>query len=206
MNTTRKTFGAIALLVAIVFSTSNLFAETQADLVGHDLFISSDCSASPISDYVDKYHVRLEKTVPSVVTLNEDYSYDYIVIPKDKLKRVVIEEQIPSGTTYVSSSPTAQIEGSTVTWTLYNLEEGEIVPLELVVNASTVTDFTNCATIVAYPEACTTTAVGVPALSVKKTTPEESVMINTEVPWNIKVTNTGNFCCLLYTSPSPRDA
>ena len=111
------------------------------------------------------------------MAIDSPYDYNYTVVAKDKVKKVVVEEQIPAGTTYVSSSPEAEVSGSNVTWTLYNLEKGERVPLTLTVNPTEVADLSNCATIVAYPEACTTTSVGVPELAIVKTTPDEQVLL-----------------------------
>ena len=153
-----------------------------------------DCETGVVTDYVDKYLVRLEKSAPEMVAINEPYSYTYSVEAKDKLKKVVVEEQIPSGTVYVSSDPQAEVQGSNVTWTLYNLEDGSSTPLTLVVKPTSVADLSNCATITAYPEACTTTKVGQPKLAITKTTPEERVLLGSGVPWDITVTNVGNFC------------
>jgi uncharacterized repeat protein (TIGR01451 family) len=155
---------------------------------------AADCESGTVTDYVDQYLVRLEKSAPAMVALNEPFNYEYTAIAKDKVKKVVVEEQIPEGTVYVSSNPEAEVQGSTVTWTLYNLEKGERTPLTLTVKANAVADLSNCATIVAFPEACTTTSVGVPELAIVKTTPNEQVLLGAGVPWNITVTNTGNFC------------
>jgi uncharacterized repeat protein (TIGR01451 family) len=154
----------------------------------------ADCDPGVVTDYVDRYLVRLEKSAPAMVSLNENYDYSYTVVAKDKVKKVVVEEQIPAGTTYVSSNPKADVSGSNVTWTLYNLEKGDSVPLSLTVKPTEVADLSSCATITAYPEACTTTTVGVPELAIVKTTPDEQVLLGSGVPWNITVTNTGNFC------------
>ena len=154
----------------------------------------ADCDPGTVSDSVDKYLVRLEKSAPATVALNEPFSYNYTVTAKDDVKKVVVNEQIPAGTVYVSSDPQAEVKGSSVTWTLFNLEDGQNVPLALVVKPTAAADLSSCATIVAFPEACTTTSVGVPELAIVKTTPNEQVLINTGVPWDITVTNTGNFC------------
>lgn len=154
----------------------------------------ADCETGVVTDYVDKYLVRLEKSAPDMVSLNEPFEYNYTVVAKDKVKKVVVEEEIPSGTEYVSSDPEAEVNGSSVEWTLYNLEKGDNVPLTLTVNPTEVADLSNCAEITAYPEACTTTSVGVPELAITKTTPDEQVLLGAGVPWNITVTNTGNFC------------
>lgn len=153
-----------------------------------------DCDPGVVTDYVDKYLVRLEKSVPAMVALNENYDYNYVVTAKDKVKKVVVEEQIPAGATYVSSEPEAEVSGNNVTWTLYNLAKGDNVALKLTVKPTQVTDLANCATITAFPEACTTVQVGVPKLAIVKTTPNEQVLLGAGVPWNITVTNTGNFC------------
>jgi len=154
----------------------------------------ADCDPGVVTDYVDRYLVRLEKSAPAMVSLNENYDYNYTVTAKDKVKKVVVEEQIPAGPTYVSSDAEADVSGNNVTWTLYNLEKGDNVALKLTVKPTQVADLSSCATITAYPEACTTTSVGVPELAIVKTTPNEQVLLGAGVPWNITVTNTGNFC------------
>lgn len=153
-----------------------------------------DCAPGFVTDYVDEYLVRLEKTAPDMVALDTPFQYEYVVIAKDKVKRVVVEDSIPAGTEYVSSSPEAEVSGGNITWTLYNLEKGDRIPLSLEVKATEIADLSNCATIVAYPAACTTTRVGNPELAIVKTTPNEQVLLGAGVPWNITVTNIGNFC------------
>jgi uncharacterized repeat protein (TIGR01451 family) len=153
-----------------------------------------NCSPGRVTDYVDKYLVRLDKSAPASVSLNAPYDYSYNVIAKDKIKRVVVWEQIPEGAVYVSSSPQARVEGRDVIWTLYNLSKGDRVPLSLTVRPTEVTDLSSCAAITAYPEACVTTVVGVPELSIVKTTPNPQVRLGSSVPWDITVTNTGTFC------------
>ena len=153
----------------------------------------SSAGSSTEFDYINKYPVRLEKTAPTSVAMNAPYNYDYRVIAKEKVDRVVVEEQIPSGTVYVSSDPEAEVNGDKVKWTLYNLEEGQEVPLLLTVKPTRVGELSSCATIMAYQQACTTTSVGVPELTITKTTPKEQVLVGSNVPWNIKVTNTGNY-------------
>ncbi|MFT5837205.1 MAG: putative repeat protein (TIGR01451 family) [Candidatus Azotimanducaceae bacterium] len=156
--------------------------------------VNADCSSGTVTDYVDKHLVRLEKSAPEMVAINTPYDYNYVVIAKDKVKRVVVEESIPAGTEYVSSSPEAEVNGSSVSWTLYNVAKGDRIPLTLTVKPTQVADLSNCATIVAYPEACTTTQVGSPELAIVKTTPNELVLLGAGVPWNITVSNVGNYC------------
>lgn len=165
-------------------------SETAADSVS----ASDDCAPGTVTDYVDKYLVRLEKTAPGMVAMDSPFDYNYTVIAKDKVKKVVVEETIPAGTEYISSSPEAEVSGSDVTWTLYNLEKGDRIPLSLTVKPTEIADLSSCATIVAYPEACTTTQVGNPELAITKTTPNEQVLTGAGVPWSITVTNVGNFC------------
>ena len=174
---------------------NNFRNQPQADPAPEPVMESGDpCEPGIVTDYVDRYLVRLEKSAPDVVAIDTPFDYNYTVVAKDKVKKVVVEEQIPVGTTYVSSSPEAEVSGSNVTWTLYNLQKGEQVPLTLTVKPTEVADLSSCATITAYPEACTTTSVGVPELAIVKTTPDEQVLLGAGVPWNITVTNTGNFC------------
>ncbi|MBT4758499.1 MAG: DUF11 domain-containing protein, partial [Opitutae bacterium] len=153
-----------------------------------------DCAPGLVADSIDQYGVSLSKSAPATVALNEPYAYSYTVTAKQDLKRVVVQEQIPAGAVYVSSNPEAEVSGSNVTWTLYNLANGTQAPLELMVKATSVADLSSCATVTTYQDACTTTAVGVPELAIVKTTPNEQVLVKTGVPWDITVTNSGNFC------------
>ena len=154
----------------------------------------ADCDAGTVTDYIDLYLARLDKSAPAQVAANEAYDYSYTVTAKDKAKKIVVTEQIPAGAEYVSSAPEAEVQGSDVTWTLYNLEAGEQVPLTLTVKPTGTADLSSCATLKVFPEACTTTTVGQPKLAIVKTTPDEQVLNGAGVPWNITVTNTGNFC------------
>ena len=56
----------------------------------------TDCDAGVVTDYVDQYLVRLEKSAPDMVAINTPYDYNYTVTAKDKLKKVVVKEQIPA--------------------------------------------------------------------------------------------------------------
>lgn len=169
------------------------YQSTSKGSGGSDYRSELRSEAGTVGDYINQDVVRLEKTAPATVGINTPYNYDYRVIAREDVDRVVIEEQIPPGTVYVSSDPEAQVDGDKVTWTLYNLERGQEVPLRLVLKPTRVGDLSSCATIRAYQQACTTTSVGVPELIIEKTTPEEQVLLGATVPWTIKVTNTGNF-------------
>jgi uncharacterized repeat protein (TIGR01451 family) len=172
------------------------YRDNKPEVVVEEVIIVEveDCAPGVVSDSIDQYAVNLVKSAPDTVAINEPYAYSYTVTAKQDLKKVVVEEQIPAGTVYVSSNPEAEVAGSNVTWTLYNLASGVKAPLELVVKPTSVADLSSCATVTAYQDACTTTSVGVPELAIVKTTPNEQVLLNTGVPWNITVTNTGNFC------------
>lgn len=159
-----------------------------------ELMPVGDCDPGVVMDSIVQYDVDLKKSAPATVSLNEPYAYNYIVTAKQDLKQVVVREQIPTGSTFVSSTPEAEVSGEDVTWTLYNLINGTEIPLELVVKPTSALELSNCATIEAIQNACTTTLVGVPELAIVKTTPNERVMLGDDVPWNITVSNIGNFC------------
>lgn len=167
---------------------------------------TGDCGSGVVSDYVDKHLVRLEKSAPAAVSMNQPFDYNYRVVAKDKIRHVVVWEQIPEGAVYVDSSPQARIEGRDVIWTLYDLEKGDQIPLTLTVRAVNATDLSSCATITAYPEACTITRVGMPELAIVKSTPNGQVLLGSSVPWDITVTNVGNYCAydVMVTDTLPR--
>lgn len=207
MNKMKKLLGVLIFIGASALFASESSTDSPEVLEGSKTFFADNCFSIPSSDYVDKYSVRLEKSVPSIVLLDEDVSYRYIVVAKDKLKKVVVKDEIPAGATYVSSTPTAEIDEGVVTWTLYNLKKAETVPLELVVNAAEISDFSSSATVDAYLEASTTVSVGVPKLALETSTIIESVLLNSDVIWKIIVTNTGNYCAenVVITNSLPKE-
>ena len=45
-----------------------------------------DCDPGVVSDHVDKYLVRLDKSAPATVALNEPYTYSYVATAKQKVE------------------------------------------------------------------------------------------------------------------------
>ncbi len=146
-----------------------------------------------VTDTIDDYLVRLDKSAPEMVGLDDPFDYEYTVTAKHKLQKVIVTEEIPEGAVFVSADPEADVDGNTVTWTLYNLEKGETRDLSLTVKAEEIVDLSNCAKVKAYAAACTTTRVGQPILDLVKSTPRERVLLDSSVQWNVVVRNTGDF-------------
>jgi uncharacterized repeat protein (TIGR01451 family) len=146
-----------------------------------------------VSDSVDLSLARLDKSAPELVGVNQPFNYDYVVTAKQDLKKVVVMEQIPEGAVFISATPAAEVDGNTVTWTLYDMNKGDRRNLQLTVRPEGVASLDSCATVKAYAAACTTVRVGEPVLELVKTTPRETVLLGNSVPWNITVRNTGDF-------------
>ena len=76
MNRIKRLLEACVLTGSIFFFISQTSAQ-QIKNEDKDFNISDStdvCSLSPVFDYIDKYSVRLDKSAPAVVTLNDDFS------------------------------------------------------------------------------------------------------------------------------------
>jgi uncharacterized repeat protein (TIGR01451 family) len=148
--------------------------------------------------------VKLQKTAPSVVAVGETFTYTLNAVALCDIAETVVTDHLPAGVSYVSSEPAAEVSGNKLTWNLGNLNRNEARSLKVTVKANAKGDLVNCATVHALPRVCVTTMVGEAKLAITKTGPA-TALLNSDVTYNVTVSNTGNITArnVVLTDPVP---
>ena len=135
--------------------------------------------------------VHLVKEVPSAAAVDQVIDTTYLVAAKSDLAEVTLTDTIPPDMEYVSSEPEAQVTGDTLKW-VFPLKDGKTKSINVKLKAKGTGEHGSCATITAIPEACTTTLIGKPVLTLVKSGPANPIVLGTPVDFNIVVKNEGN--------------
>lgn len=141
--------------------------------------------------------IAITKTAPATALVGDVIDYNITVSNPSQVaaKEVVLSDKLPDGMQYVSSSPQAQVNGSTLWWQLGTLAGGGSSSATIQVKATRTGDFRNCADVAAKyglsARACADTKVGAAKLTLRKTAPAE-VLICEPIPYEFTVTNVGD--------------
>jgi uncharacterized repeat protein (TIGR01451 family) len=134
--------------------------------------IAGGCENRPLLD--------ITKTAPSTADINEQLTYSIEVTNESEglyATDVVVTDVLPAGMTYVSSSPTANITGSTLVWDVGGLAAGDSSVMQITVETAQSGRWTNRATAVCAEgivvEAEAITEVGLATVDITKYGPSQ---------------------------------
>ncbi|MBO7435254.1 DUF11 domain-containing protein [bacterium] len=125
------------------------------------------------------------------VSLNEQFTSKMIVTPNQDVAEVVIKSTVPEGLTYVSSTPAAQVNGTSLTWNLGDLDAFQCQTLEITWQANQEGTFKQCAYVSAFPRTCFVVTATNPRIEVTKTAPE-TALVGQPFPYTVTVKNVGS--------------
>ncbi len=131
--------------------------------------------------------------------LNQGATATYTITARNNgstsLTGVTVTDQIPSGMSYVSSSPTGSVVGGTVTWNLATLSANQQRQLTLVLRGNTAGIWTNSATVNSNQgltdTAAVTTTIGTTGLIDLTKTGPATLNQSTTATYTITARNTG---------------
>ena len=143
--------------------------------------------------------IAISKDAPPEKMVGEHFDYSIRVWNPSQVpaNNVVVTDTLPDGIAYVSSSPSATVSGSTLTWSLGELGGGQSTNLNVTVNGTRVSgpgEFKNCAEVNTSEglsaNDCATTIITSAELALEKTCTAQ-VLICDPIEYTLTVRNTG---------------
>ncbi|MCW5769273.1 MAG: DUF11 domain-containing protein [Phycisphaeraceae bacterium] len=135
----------------------------------------------------------VERMYPSEVVAGQPFEYSIKVtnVSPTTLDNVVVDEVLPTGFTFTSSTPDgARRDGGVMSYNLGSFSPGQSKTITIKGNAGGAGTIESCARVYYTLPVCQTINVVAPALQVTKTAPSEVLYCDT-IPVKIVVTNTG---------------
>jgi len=145
----------------------------------------------------DKAVLGITKTGPATANINAQAAYTITVTNSSEVTAtsLTVKDTIPSGMSYVSSSPVGTLSGNQVTWSLASLAPGDSTVLNLTLLANQAGHWTNRATASSAEglsvEATVTTDVGTAGQAGLSKTGPAQVNQATNAVYTIVATNNG---------------
>jgi len=141
--------------------------------------------------------IAIQKDATPRATVNEVFAYDIVVSNPSQVPAndVVVTDPLPAGVEFVSSTPSAQLSGQTLSWSLGSLAGGASQTISVKVKSGKSGRYDNCADVRAAmglsARDCADTLITQPALELQKTCPPEVTLCD-EFTYTITVRNRGD--------------
>lgn len=141
--------------------------------------------------------IAITKDAPAQKSVNEEFNYTIRVSNPSRVDatNVVVSDTLPAGIAYVSSSPSAQVSGSALTWSLGSLGGGATSQIDITVKGTRIGTFDNCAEVTAAyglsARDCAQTRITAAALALEKQCPPQATTC-APFQYTLIVRNTGD--------------
>jgi uncharacterized repeat protein (TIGR01451 family) len=141
--------------------------------------------------------IACNKTAPASVLAGQQFEYKISVSNPSEVeaKDVVVTDKLPDGVEFVSSNPSTEGKGQTLTWALGSIAPGAAKSISVQVKATKTGKFENCAEVKAAMDlstrCCASTVVTSPKLAIEKRCPP-TVTLCDPIEYVIVVRNTGD--------------
>jgi uncharacterized repeat protein (TIGR01451 family) len=162
--------------------------------------VTIEASATTEVGYVGLGMVSLSKYGPSQLTQGTTGTYTITASNTGgtSLTGVTITDQIPSGMSYVSSSPTGSVSGNTVTWSLGTIYASQSRQVTLTLRGNTAGTWNNYASLTCYQgltdTASVTTQVGAApgGMTMSTTDTKDPIAVGETTTYIVTATNQGS--------------
>jgi uncharacterized repeat protein (TIGR01451 family) len=136
--------------------------------------------------------IRLEKKMPSTVTLNSRFDYTIKVtnLTDVMVTDVEVTERVAENFKYVSSNPSGEEEDEELIWEMESLGAGESREIKVTGMATSTDCLKHCAMVSYVVPMCANVEVVAPQLRLTKSAPAE-VLLCDPIALKLEVTNTG---------------
>jgi len=156
----------------------------------------SECGPSEVTSvFPNSGVIRLDKKMPAEVRLNTPFTYEIKITntTDSAITNIVVREQFDENYSYISSTPSAKIEGNTLIWTTSELKKKANGIITVTGVAKEAKCLTNCATVTFNKKMslCANVKVVNPKLQLRKTAPAE-VLLCDPIDIQLIVSNNGS--------------
>lgn len=134
--------------------------------------------------------VRLTPEAPAEAVVGQGYASTAKVEALTDAGNVHVYTVIPEGVQYVSSEPSASVNGNRLMWNYPLMKSGDVKDLKVNLKSNREGDVRLCYVITADPVYCVNTKIGSPKLEITKTGPQVAEL-NSTITYNITIKNTG---------------
>jgi uncharacterized repeat protein (TIGR01451 family) len=136
--------------------------------------------------------VVVEMNAPAEVGVNQPLTYELVLrnVGTTPVGNLRLEDELPPGTAFVGSDPTAEVGGDRLAWTLGGLDAGAERRVRVTVKPAEEGEVRSRATVSYSSAVESRVKVTRPRVTVAVAGPE-SVRVGDKVPFQIKLTNTG---------------
>lgn len=205
MHTVLKRLSLVALAAVTSFVMSGCSSTSStpasAPVTQHDWSKSADgvAVATPVAGNsvtatspsgAGASGASLTKQLPASVIVNEDYIVQLVVKAHNDLESVMVTDEIPEGSSYVSSEPAAARNGNGLTWNLGSMTAGSTKAIAVRLKPVREGQIASCATITAVNKVCAGTVAGRPVIGIEKSGPELA-LLGDKINYTIVVKNSG---------------
>lgn len=136
--------------------------------------------------------VMIEKRGPETINAGSPLVYDIVVrnLGQSSVDQVRVEDEIPTGTRYITSNPPAEADGERLSWNLGQLESSGERKLHVEVMPNVDGEYRAIAKVSFSTTTSMRTSIVRPQLALQMSGPDQ-VMAGDQVPYQIVVSNPG---------------
>lgn len=137
--------------------------------------------------------LKIEKVAPPNATLGQAMVYTIVIrnIGESVAHAVVVEDQVPKGTTLSGTIPRAELTGKKLLWRLGTIKSGEQKEIQVKVIPVTEGQIGSVATVNFQAEVASRTTVASPKLSMKMNAPQQ-IRLGETATLSFQITNHGS--------------
>ena len=135
--------------------------------------------------------VSIGTVVAGEIVEGDDFDSAITLRASEDVSDVIVTLNIPSGLTYVKSSPAGTAQGGSVVWRFPTMGANAVEKISVSMKAAQQGQYDVCADVQATKRECYAVKVTKPAIKIEKTGPEQA-MLGDDVTYQIVVSNEGD--------------
>jgi uncharacterized repeat protein (TIGR01451 family) len=128
--------------------------------------------------------------MPTLVGVNEEFSYDLMITARDAVGQVTLSEEVPAGSRFIKSEPEARLVDNQMVWVIPAMQRSESRTFRITLKPEQEGKLTGETRLNIQRQESTSITAGRPSIRMDETGPS-NVRLGADLAYDIKVTNTG---------------